>query len=308
MCIRDSSENEKLNSEMTARTNEINVLKSKLGNMETRSAGEIKELRNQISIYEENLLRMRDRMKELEGRIATLTNDNQVLSARLGEKTTEVNALRTRVSNSEKDLTLRVEELSRENDLLRKSKEKEIGDIVARTNDTISRLENEIGKLRARVAEAMNREVVQTSEIERLANIRNELEREVDRMRASLSTIESKYQLEIEEITSEFTSFKKRTQELGELEVRLETERKKHDNQMSLLRQKIFDLENQLALASGEVTRLNGQLEEKLREITELREAVNSTEMVKYGESVKLRAQVEAMKKTHTVFFVFTLT
>eukprot|EP01017_Pseudomicrothorax_dubius_P032090 TRINITY_DN4161_c0_g2_i3.p1 TRINITY_DN4161_c0_g2~~TRINITY_DN4161_c0_g2_i3.p1 ORF type:complete len:238 (-),score=82.78 TRINITY_DN4161_c0_g2_i3:220-933(-) len=146
----------------------------------------------------------------------------------------------------------------------------------------------------------MNREVVQTSEIERLANIRNELEREVDRMRASLSTIESKYQLEIEEITSEFTSFKKRTQELGELEVRLETERKKHDNQMSLLRQKIFDLENQLALASGEVTRLNGQLEEKLREITELREAVNSTEMVKYGESVKLRAQVEAMKKTHT--------
>eukprot|EP01017_Pseudomicrothorax_dubius_P032085 TRINITY_DN4161_c0_g1_i3.p1 TRINITY_DN4161_c0_g1~~TRINITY_DN4161_c0_g1_i3.p1 ORF type:complete len:296 (+),score=112.01 TRINITY_DN4161_c0_g1_i3:47-889(+) len=266
------------------------------------------QLANQKSESDTKLKAQQGRINDLERANQELQGEIDRLSGLLKDKTREAEANAARARQLEAAGAADRETLVAEHDLLRKSKEKEIGDIVARTNDTISRLENEIGKLRARVAEAMNREVVQTSEIERLANIRNELEREVDRMRASLSTIESKYQLEIEEITSEFTSFKKRTQELGELEVRLETERKKHDNQMSLLRQKIFDLENQLALASGEVTRLNGQLEEKLREITELREAVNSTEMVKYGESVKLRAQVEAMKKTHTVFFVFTLT
>eukprot|EP01017_Pseudomicrothorax_dubius_P048614 TRINITY_DN8885_c0_g1_i4.p1 TRINITY_DN8885_c0_g1~~TRINITY_DN8885_c0_g1_i4.p1 ORF type:complete len:265 (+),score=61.92 TRINITY_DN8885_c0_g1_i4:267-1061(+) len=189
-------------------------------------------------------------------------------------------------------LAVREEELLREIQLERRERENQIADVT-------ESLDSELRKAVNSLADAVARGIAQASELERLSERREEAEREIQRLRATITSIEGKHKAEVEQISADFNTFRRRTLELNELEVRIDSERKRNEAQQLLLRQKLSELEKRLANADADTARLKSQLEEKMRENAELRASLSSAEVLKYGECVQLRSQLDAARKAN---------
>jgi len=228
---------------------------------------------NEKIAFEDQIRQLKNRISEIEVKLSIAQNQNEALSQNLEENYNEMEILRNRCFELEKEVVLS----SQRESAKRASPQKE----------------RENASLRAQIEELENKNqeyfkdlALLTTEIERISRINLDLKGEAENLRIKAESLERRSQVEIDQtkIKLEMQFREERDNMSKDINARYLAEIKNYDVQTMDLRRKIIDYESDMSLLTNEIQRLSALLSDKNEELEVWKERTKRSEQSKNQE------------------------
>jgi len=228
---------------------------------------------NEKIAFEDQIRQLKNRISEIEVKLGIAQNQNEALNQNLEENYNEMEILRNRCFELEKEVVLS----SQRESLKRASPQKERENAALRA---------QIQELETKNQEYFKDLALLTTEIERISRINLDLKGEAENLRIKAESLERRSQVEIDQtkIKLEMQFREERDNMSKDINARYLAEIKNYDAQTMDLRRKIIDYESDMSLLTNEIQRLSALLSDKNEELEVWKERTKRSEQSKNQE------------------------